>query len=53
MTSRDRLSTETDGEVLRQFKQMVIRKHGKLRGNMRTEVTMALKLYVEHFKAEG
>lgn len=53
MKPRERLSTEVDGEILRQFKQIVIGKHGKLRGNMATEVTGALKLYVEHFKAEG
>jgi len=49
---KERLSVEIDKEILRQFKQMVIRKYGKLRGNMTLEVTEALKLYVERFKKE-
>jgi len=39
--SEERLSAEIDKEGLRQFKQIVIRKHGKLRGNMSPEVTFA------------
>ncbi|MEM2112010.1 MAG: hypothetical protein QXX08_09075 [Candidatus Bathyarchaeia archaeon] len=47
---KERLSVEVDKEILRQFKQMVIRKHGKLRGNMSAEVTEALKISIEQFK---
>jgi hypothetical protein len=47
---KERLSVEVDKEILRQFKQMVIRKHGKLRGNMSAEVTEALRISIEHFK---
>jgi len=49
---KERLSVEVDKDVLRQFKGIVIRKHGKLRGNMTTEVAEALKLYVEKFRKE-
>jgi len=52
-SSQERLSTEIDKEILREFKQIVIRKHGKLRGNMPIEVTEALKLYINNFKKKG
>jgi len=49
---KERLSVEVNKDILRQFKEIVIRKHGKLRGNMTTEVAEALKLYVEKFRKE-
>jgi hypothetical protein len=48
--SKERLSVEVNKDVLRQFKEIVIRKHGKLRGNMTLEVAEALKLYTEKFR---
>jgi metal-responsive CopG/Arc/MetJ family transcriptional regulator len=50
---KERLSVDVDEEVLRKFKQMVIQKHGKLRGNMSTEVTKALQSLIEHFERKG
>ncbi len=44
--TRERLSVDIDREILRNFKQVIIRKYGKLRGNMSVGVSEALELYV-------
>lgn len=41
------LSVVVEEEVLRRFKQLVIRKHGKLKGMIAKEVTEALRLWIE------
>ena len=41
------LSVIVEDEVLRRFKQLVVRKHGKLKGVIGKEVAEALRLWNE------
>ena len=48
MVKKIRLSvTGIDDEVVRKFKQLVIAKHGTLRGFMGEELTEAMRLWVK------
>ena len=50
---RARLSVDVDGDILRRFKEIVIRKHGKLRTKISQEVEEALKLYIAKYEKAG
>lgn len=52
MSFSARLSVDVNKDLLKQFKEIVIRKHGKLRTKIAQEVEEALKLYIEKYEKE-
>lgn len=52
MSFSARLSVDIDKDLLKRFKEIVIRKHGKLRTKIAQEVEEALKLYISKYEKE-
>jgi metal-responsive CopG/Arc/MetJ family transcriptional regulator len=52
MSFSARLSVDIDRDLLKRFKEIVIRKHGKLRTKIAQEVEEALRLYIAKYEKE-